>query len=100
MDGLALNHEFLDRYVWISVPRVEREFLSRRFAYGEDVIVLYGTILDDGDQLHISPNPCAENNRQLESTDAGEISVCTEGAAEDYALVEAARLCGHYALLP
>ena len=52
---------------------MEREFLSRRFARGEDVAVLRGTIFNHGDQLHISPHSRAENNRQLESTDAGEI---------------------------
>jgi Uncharacterized conserved protein len=53
------------------------------------------TIFNDGDQLHISPHSRAENNRQLESANAGEIPVCTEGAAENHALVEAARLRRH-----
>ena len=95
MDGLSLNHEFLDRYLWISVLGVEREFLSRRFARGEDVAVLRGTIFNHGDQLHISPHSRAKNNRQLESANAGEILLCTEGAAENHALVEAARLRRH-----
>ena len=34
--------------------------------------------------------PAAENDRQLESADAGRIPVCTESTAKDHALVEAA----------
>jgi len=60
--------------------------------YPED---LCGAILNNGDQLHISPHSRAENNRQLESANAGRIPVCTEGTAENHALVEAARLRRH-----
>ena len=60
-DRLSLNlNEFLDRHIRISVLGVERKFLSRRFAHGEDAAVLCGTILDHRDQLHVSPHSRAE----------------------------------------
>ena len=77
---------------------MERKFLSRRFAHGEDVAVLCGTIRHDRDQLHISPHSRAENDRKLESANAGEISFRFESAAENHALGEIARLRRHAGL--
>src|SRR5206468_7337416 len=95
-DGLSLNpDELLDRHLWISVLGVEGELLSRRFAYGEDAAVLRRAIRHNRNQLHLSPHSRAEDDRKLESANAGEISVCTEGAAENHPLVEAARLLRH-----
>jgi hypothetical protein len=74
---------------------VERELLSRRFADGEDALVLRRAIHYDRDQLYVSPHSCAEDDRKLESANAGEISLRFESAAENHALVEAARLRRH-----
>src|SRR5437899_2974445 len=71
---------------------MEGKFLSGRFAHEQNATVLRGAILDHRDQLHVSPNPKREDDRQLEATDAGEISVCAQSAAKDHAFCEAARL--------
>src|SRR5947207_14442541 len=74
---------------------MEGKFLPGGFAGGKDAAVLCGAFFDDRNQLHVSPHSIAENDRQLETTDAGEFSVRAEGAAKDHALVEAARLRRH-----
>lgn len=74
---------------------MEGKLLPGRSARGEDAAVLRGTIFNDGDQLHVSPDSGAQNNRQLESANAGEIPVCAESSTENHALVEAARLRRH-----
>src|SRR6059058_456506 len=93
--ALSRGHEILDRHIGFSVRRVERKFLSGGFARGEDAAVLRGAIFHDRDQLHLPSDSRAENDRQLESANAGGIPVCTESAAENHALVEAARLRRH-----
>src|SRR6202035_3946999 len=57
--------------------------------------VLRGTIFNHRNQLHFSPNPRAEDDRQLEGADAGKIPVRVESATEDYPLVEAQGLFRH-----
>src|SRR5256886_13985426 len=68
---------------------MERKFLSGRSVNGEDVAVLRRTFCDHRDQLHFSPHSGAENNRELEDADAGQIPVRAQSAPEDHALVEA-----------
>src|SRR6266478_518771 len=90
--GFKHLHEILDRHLGFSIRGVEGKFLSGRFAGGEDAPVLRRAIFHDRDQLHVSSHSCDENDRQLESADAGRIPVCTQSTAENYALVEASRL--------
>src|SRR5207245_11514668 len=94
---LALNrlHEILDRHLRFSIRGVEGKFLSRRFAHGKDAAVLRGTIFNNGDQLHLLPDPRAEDDRELDNAYAGEISVRAKSATKDHTLVEASRLRRH-----
>src|SRR5438552_4101951 len=91
--------EHLDRHLGFSVRGMERKFLSGRSVNGEDVAVLRRTLFDHRDQLHFSPHSGAENNRELENTDAGQISVRAQSAPEDHALVEAEGLRRHARIL-
>ena len=84
--------EILDWHLGFSIRGVERKFLSRRFARGENAAVLRRAILDHRNQLHVSPHSGAEDDRKLEGANTREISFCAESAAENHALVEAARL--------
>src|SRR4029453_5806127 len=85
--GPSRANEILDRHIGFSVRRVEGKFLSGRPAGGKNAGLLCRTPFDDRDQLYFSSHSGSEDNRQLESADAGRIPVCTESAAEDYALV-------------
>jgi len=51
---------------------VEREFLSRRFADGEDAAVLRRAILDHRNQLHVSPHSGAEDDRKSRLRDCSD----------------------------
>ena len=96
MDGLSLNpNELLDRYFWISILGMEGELLSRGFTNGEDAAVLRRAIFNHRNQLHVSPHPRPEDDRKLESANAGEISICPKSAAENHTLVKIARLREH-----
>src|SRR6266487_5993160 len=74
---------------------MERKFLPGRFVNGEDAAVLCGAVFDHRDQLHLSSDPGAEDDRQLENADTGEIPVRAESAPEDHALVQAEGLRRH-----
>jgi hypothetical protein len=78
----------MDRHFRFSIQRVEGKFLPRGFVDREDASVLRGAILNHRNQLHISPDSRAEDDRQLESANAGEIPVRPQSAAEDHTLVE------------
>ena len=67
---------------------MERELLSGGFVDREDASVLRVAIFDDRNQLHVSSDPRAKDDRELESANAGEIPICAQSAAEDHALVE------------
>ena len=67
---------------------MEGEFLPRGSVDREDVAVLRRAIYDNRNQLHLPSNSRAENDRQLESANAGEIPFRAESAAKDHALVE------------
>jgi hypothetical protein len=64
---LNAEHERLDRDIWISIRGVERKLLSRRSARGEDAAVLFRTIFNYRNQLHVPPYSLAENHRQVEN---------------------------------
>src|SRR6266536_4540785 len=97
--GPKRRHEILDRHIGFSVRRVEGKFLSGRFAGGENAVVLRRTPFDYRDQLHVPSHSGCQDNRQLETTDTGAFSLCAQGAAEDHALVETARLRRYARLL-
>jgi len=65
---------------------MERKFLSGRSANGEDVAVLRRTLFDYRDQLHFPPDPGAEDNRELENADIGQIPVRAQSAPVRFAL--------------
>src|SRR4029077_12217494 len=71
---------------------MEGEILSGRFARREDAAFLRRTFRDHGNQLHVSSHSGAQDNRELEQPYAGDFPLRSESAAENYALVEAARL--------
>jgi len=50
---------------------------------------------DHRDQLHFPPDPGAEDNRELENADIGQIPVRAQSAPEDHTLVEAEGLRRH-----
>src|SRR5205814_8625874 len=89
------SDEYLDRHLGLSVCGMERKFLSGRSADGEDVAVLRRAVFDHRDQLHFPPHSGAKDNRELESANAGQISVRAQSAAKDHPLVEAEGLRGH-----
>src|ERR1700686_5929674 len=65
----------------------------------QNAAVLREAIFDQRGQLHLSSHSVGEDDRELEHADAGEFSFRAESAAEDYALVEAARLRGYARIL-
>src|SRR5713101_3272452 len=97
--GLSGSHEILGWHVGFSVRRVERKFLPRRFGGGQNATILRRTTLDHRDQLHFSSNPCAKDDRQLETAYSRKFSFCPKSTAKDHPLVEAARLRRHAGIL-
>jgi hypothetical protein len=63
--SLILSHfyEILDWNIRVSICRVEGKLLSGRLAGGKNVAVLRGTPFDYGNQLHISSDSCAQDDR-------------------------------------
>ena len=60
---LSPFYEILDWNVRVSVYRVEGKLLSGRLARGKNVAVLRGAPFDYGNQLHVSSDSCAEDDR-------------------------------------
>jgi hypothetical protein len=56
-------YEILDRDIRVSVCRVEGELLPGRFADGKNVAVLRRTSFDYGNQLYVSSDSRAEDDR-------------------------------------
>jgi hypothetical protein len=77
---------------------MEGKFLPPGFANNKDAFVLRRTIRHDRDQLHVSPDSHAEDDRKLESANPGEISFRFKSATENHALGKIARLRQHAGL--
>src|ERR1700680_4995828 len=87
--------ESVDRHLGLPIHGMEGKFLPGRSADFEDASVLLREVFDHRDQLYFSPDSRAEDNRELENADAGEIPVRAESAPENHALVQVEGLRRH-----